>query len=216
MKDHLRQMAVEVAARASEPVPMPLEVFRSLDEEQNLLPTDNRSIHNVLLNRLNDFFHFVKESEFSNRKTLQLVVEEPELRRNIASWLNDHSCAAYTVDQEAVKVEEKRTDIRLTSSCINIQTAIELKLDDKRNRWSGSQLEEALKNQLVGKYLSHKRCRSGCLLICMRERRKWENPYNRKKMNLTETVDWLQGIANEIMEERHELLVAVRGLDLSS
>ena len=215
MKDHLRQMAVEVAARASEPVPMPLEVFRSLDEEQNLLPTDNRSIHNVLLNRLSDFFHFVKESEFSNRKTLKLVVEEPELRRNIASWLNDHSFGAYTVDQEAVKVEEKRTDIRLTSSCINIQTAIELKLDDKRNRWSGSQLEQALRNQLVGKYLSHERCRSGCLLLCMREHRKWQNPYSRNRMNLIETVDWLQGIADEIMKENPELLVSVRGLDLS-
>ena len=215
MKDRLRQMAVEVAERESEPVPMPLEGFRSLDEEQNLIPTDNRSIHKVMLNRLGDYFHFVKESEFSNKKTLQLVVEEPELRRNIAGWLNDHSCGAYTVNQEAVKKAEKRTDIRMTSSYKDIETAIELKLDDKRYRWSGSQLEDALRNQLVGKYLRHKRCRSGCLLICMRERRKWENPYNRKKMNLTETVDWLQGIADEIMKENPELLVSVRGLDLS-
>ena len=89
MKDRLRQMAVEVAARASEPEPMPLDVFRSFDEEQNLIPTDNRSIHKVMLDRVDDFFHFVKESEFSNRKTLQLVEEEPELRRNIAGWLNE-------------------------------------------------------------------------------------------------------------------------------
>ena len=214
MKDRLRQKAIEVAAKASEPPPMPLEVFRSLDEERNLIPTDNRSIHKVMLNRLDDYFHFVKESEFSNRKTLQRVVEEPELRRNIAGWLNDHSCGAYTVNQEAVKVEEKRTDIRLTSSCKNIEAAIELKLDDKRDRWSGSQLEEALRNQLVGQYLSHERCRSGCLLLCMREHRKWQNPHSSKRMNLVETVTWLQGIADEIMNERSELLIAVRGLDL--
>jgi len=214
MKDRLRQKAVEVAEKESEPTPMLLEVFRSLDNEQNLIPSDNRTIHNVMLNRLEDFFHSVKESEFSNRKTLQLVKEEPELRRNIAGWLNDHSCSAYTVNQEAVKVEEKRTDIRLTSSCKDIETTIELKLDDKSNRWSGSQLEKALRNQLVGQYLSHERCRSGCLLICMREHRKWKNPYTGKPMNLTEIVSWLQGIANEIMEENPELLVAVRGLDL--
>ena len=215
MKDRLRQMAIEVAAKASEPSPMPLDVFRSLDEEQNLIPTDNRSIHNVLLNRMNDFFHFVKESEFSPQETLQRIEKEPELRRYIANWLNEHSRDAYTVNQEAVKKGEKETDIRLTSSYKDIESTIELKLDDKCYRWSGSQLEDALRNQLVGKYLSHKRCRSGCLLICMRERRKWENPYNRKKMNLTETVDWLQGIADEIMKENPELLVSVRGLDLS-
>ena len=215
MKDHLRQMAIEVAAKASEPEPMPLEVLRSLDEEQNLLPTDNRSIHKVMLDRLDDFFHFVKESEFSNRKTLQRVKEEPELRRNIAGWLNNHSCSAYTVTQEAVKKGEKRTDIRLMSSYKDIETTIELKLDDKGYRWSGSKLENALRRQLVEQYLNHERCRSGCLLICMRESRKWKNPHSGKRMNLTETVAWLQGIADEIMKERAELLITVKGLDLS-
>ena len=215
MKDRLRQMAVEVAARASEPEPMPLDVFRSFDEEQNLIPTENRSMHEVMLNRLEDFFHFVESSEFSPKGTLQRIEKEPELRRNIAGWLNGHSRGAYTVNQEAVKVEEKRTDIRLTSTHKDIETAIELKLDDKSNRWSGAQLEEALRNQLVGKYLSHERCRSGCLLICKRERRNWQNPHSGKRMNLTETVDWLQEIANDIMKERPELLIVVRGLDLS-
>ena len=215
MKDRLRQMAIEVAAKASEPEPMPINVFRSLDEEQNLIPTDNQSIHKVMLNRLDDYFHFVKESEFSNRKTLQGVTEEPELRRNVAGWLNAHSRGAYRVTQEAVKVGEKRTDIRLTSSYKDIETTIELKLDDKGYRWSGSKLENALRRQLVEQYLNHERCRSGCLLICMRESRKWKNPHSGKRMNLTETVAWLQGIADEIIKERAELLITVKGLDLS-
>lgn len=215
MKDHLRQMAIEVAAKASEPGPMPLEVFRSLDEEQNLLPTDNRSIHNVMLGRLDEFSHYVESSEFSPQETLQRIEQEPELRRYIAGWLNDHSRGAYTVNQEAVKKGEKETDIRLTSSYEDIETTIELKLDDKKNRWTGSKLEKALRHQLVGQYLNHKRCRSGCLLICMRQGRKWENPHSGKRMNLAETVAWLQGIADEIMKERAELLITVKGLDLS-
>ena len=215
MKDRLRQKAVEVAVKASEPEPMPLEVFRSLDKKQNLIPTDNRSIHNVLLNRMNDFSHFVEESESSPQETLQRIEKEPELRRYIANWLNDHSRDAYTVNQEAVKKGEKETDIRLTSSYKDIESTIELKLDDKCYRWSGSQLEDALRNQLVGQYLSHERCRSGCLLLCMREHRNWKNPHTCKKMSLNETVAWLQGIADEIMKENPELLVSVRGLDLS-
>ena len=81
MKDRLRQMTVEVAARASEPEPMPLDVFRSLDEEQNLIPTDNRSIHKVMLDRVDDFFHFVESSEFSPKAKLFNV------------WKKNQSCA---------------------------------------------------------------------------------------------------------------------------
>ncbi len=213
-KDRLRQLAVEMAARLSEHEPMSIHEFRSLDQECNLMPTDNQSIHNVMLNRLDDFFHFVEESEYSNKLTLQRIDKERELRRNIASWLNERSCGAYTVNQEAVKVGERRTDIRLTSTHRDIETTIELKLEDKRYRWSGSKLEKALRCQLAENYLSHERCRSGCLLICMRQNKKWRNPSNGALMDLTETVKWLQGIANEIMQER-PLLIAVKGLDLS-
>ena len=61
MKDRLRQMAVEVAERESEPAPMPLEIFRTLDQEQNLIPTDNHSIHNVMLNRVDEFSPLCRE-----------------------------------------------------------------------------------------------------------------------------------------------------------
>ena len=215
MKDRLRQMATELAAKQSEQPPMPLYAFQSLDQEQKLMPTNNRSIHNVMLNRLEDFFHSVYESEFSVQRTLQRIEEETELRRFIAGWLNDHSRGTYTVNQEAVKKDEKRTDIRLTATKVDIETVIELKLNDKNGRWSGSSLEKALRYQLVDQYLSHDRCRSGSLLVCMRESRKWKNPIRGNLMNLGETVDWLQGIADEIMKQRPELLISVRGLNLS-
>ena len=217
MKDRLRQMATEVAARLSEPDPIPLSVFRSLVKEKTMIPTDNQSIHNTMIYRLEDYFHFVKTSTFSNRITLQRVKKESELRVNIAGRLDVCSRGAYTVNQEALKVGGNRADIKLTaSSNVDIETTIELKLDDKRYRWSGSKLEKTLRYQLVQKYLSHERCLSGCLLVCMRESRRWRNPNTRILMNLDDTVDWLQGIANEIMKKRPELLIAVKGLDLSN
>lgn len=216
MKDRLRQLATEVAAKQSEQEPMSLDAFRSIVQEQILMPTNNRSIHNVMLNRLEDFFHYVSESEFSIQSTLQRIEEETELRRYIASRLNDHRRDAYTVNQEAVMRREKRTDIRLSATKVDIEAVIELKLNKKYGRWSGSDLEKALRYQLVEQYLRHDRCRSGCLLICMRENRKWKNPTGGDLMDLDETVDWLQGIAEEIMTNNPELLIAVRGLDLST
>ncbi len=141
--------------------------------------------------------------------------KETKLRGNIANWLNDHSHGVYTVNQEAVKKKEKRTDIRLTSSYKDIESVIELKLDDKKYRWSGSELRKALRHQLMENYLSHERCQSGCLLICLRERRRWKNPDSGTLMNLNETVNWLQGIADDIVQESPNLLVEVIGLDLS-
>ncbi len=75
MKDRLREIATEVAANRCEPEPMPIEAFRRFDQERNLIPTDNQSIHNVMLNRLKDYVHFVEESEFSNRDTLRVRLE---------------------------------------------------------------------------------------------------------------------------------------------
>ena len=62
----------------------------------------------------------------------------------------NHSRGAYTVNQEAVKVEEKRTDIRLTSSHVDIEAAIELKLDDKEYRWTGLGVGKSLKVPIGG------------------------------------------------------------------
>ncbi len=94
--------------------------------------------------------------------------------------------------------------------------AIELKLDDTRNKWSGTQLREALVDQLVNRYLNHERCQVSCVLICMREMRRWEHPDTGERMDLRTTVVWLQGIAEQIMEERPELLISVKGIDYST
>lgn len=49
----------------------------------------------------------------------------------------------------------------------------------------------------------------------MRESRRWQHPDTLELMSLKETVVWLQGIANEVMGERPELLISVKGIDYS-
>jgi hypothetical protein len=215
MKSRLLEMRTELAASASEPTAMPIERVVQFDLSGSLTPENTEMLHTTMLNRLSDYEHFLQHSEFSNRNTLRLVEQETELRRNIASWLNDHSRGMYRVNQEAVKVNENRTDIRLNATAVDLESAIELKLDDSKGRWSGANLEEALRDQLVGKYLSHERCRSGCLLIVQREKRHWQHPETGKKMNLAQLVSWLQEIAAEIVSERPEIMVCVFGLDIS-
>lgn len=81
----------------------------------------------------------------------------------------DKRRGTYTITQEAVVNSEKRTDIRLQATAFDNYASIELKIDDKSNKWSGSALKVALVDQLVCRYLNHERCYVGCLLIMMRE-----------------------------------------------
>ncbi|MDA0108984.1 hypothetical protein OH456_12515 [Vibrio sp. La 4.2.2] len=211
----LKQAAVELAARISEPKPMPVERFNQFNRERNYQPYDDRSLFMVMNNRLDDFEHSLLNDEASIVDTLRKVDSETELRRFISNCLYQDSRGAYSVTQEAVVAGEKRTDIRLNVDRIDRYASIELKLDDNRNNWSGSALKVALIDQLVGRYLNHKKCHTGCLLICMRESRNWVNPDTGEKMNLEETVCWLQSIADDITLQRPDLLVSVKGIDYS-
>ena len=147
---------------------------------------------------------------------MKKISGETELRQFISNWLNQNNRGAYTITQEAVKVNEKRTDIRLQPNNGDYHATIELKLDGKGlNRWSGADLKQALLDQLVGKYLSHERCKVGCLLVCMRKPRQWENPDTKEMMSLQETVHWLQTVANGLMEENPDFWLSVKGIDYS-
>ena len=214
-KDRLKQLRLEMAAHYSEFDAMSISEFRSFDRNCIRLPRNNQTMHQIMINRLDDYEHYITESEFSNLSILIRVNHEIELRRVISGWLNDNSRGSYRVIQEAVKKNEKRTDIRLISTVVDIESTIELKHDGEPRRWSGTDLENALQNQLVGQYLNHERCQSGCLLIVMQKQRQWQNPHTKKKMSLCDTVEWLQEIANEIMNERPDLLISVKGIDLT-
>ncbi|WP_201774561.1 hypothetical protein [Photobacterium kishitanii] len=211
----LKQASVELAARISEPNPMPVEKYNQFNKERNYQPYDDRSLFMVMNNRLDDFEHSLLNDEASIVDTLRKVDGETELRRFISNHLYRDSRGAYSVTQEAVVAAEKRTDIRLNVDRIDRYASIELKLDDSRMNWSGSALRVALVDQLVGRYLNHKKCYVGCLLICMRESRNWFNPDTGERMDLEKTVSWLQCIADEIVSQRPELLVSVKGVDYS-
>lgn len=216
LTDRLKQMATELAAEMSEPNGMNATNFQSFDKDKNYLPFDDQSLFAVVRNRLADFEHHLLNDEQSVIDTLRKVDEELELRRFISNWLAQNSRRAYNIVQEAVVIGEKRTDIRLYAAGLDKYASIEVKLDDSSNRWSGRQLRQALVDQLVGRYLNHERCRVGCLLICMKEIRRWQHPETRKLMDLAMVVEWLQGVANEMMEERPELLISVHGIDYSA
>ncbi len=214
--DRLKQMATELAAKISEWEPMPVDIFREFINERNYLPYDDLSLFAVMKMRLADFKRKLLTSEFSDIDTLRRVKKETELRNFISNRLDENSRGAYFITQEAVVINENQTDIRLHVQKINKYATIELKLVDGTKKYSARALKNALVEQLVGKYLRDNRSRVGCLLICVRESKRYKHPDTGKLMNLTKTIDWLQEIANGIMAEQPNLMIFVKGIDYST
>lgn len=109
----------------------------------------------------------------------------------------------------------KRTDIRLAAVRGNQKAAIEVKIAD--TRWSLTDLERALRNQLVGQYLRHESSKAGCLLLTYDGTKTyWEHPETGARLRFREAVDYLAAVAKEIERDMaHGVRLTVCGLDLT-
>jgi predicted transcriptional regulator len=189
----------------------PVTAYQALDRDGAFVPFDHKSLFTAMMTKLDTFEHDVLHAEDSPVDALRLLDQETELRRSIAFWLRKADHGVFDFTQEAVVVDENRTDIRFHPRTMPGYATVEL----KRETWSVRELEAALSDQLVGQYLQHENCRAGCLLICQAKAKKWRHPDTNAWMSLAEVVDHLEAIAKQVMASRPELHVAVKGIDYS-
>lgn len=89
--------------------------------------------------------------------------KENEVRTLIAAELRKSANGHYTVAEEPELANEQRMDIWLANPKVTSPVPIELKLLDKG--WSGTDLCERLRNQLVGDYLREGNASCGVFLL---------------------------------------------------
>jgi hypothetical protein len=211
MPDRLRQMAYEMAAQISDMTAHPVAAYQALDRDGAFVPFDHKSLFTAMMAKLDTFEHDILHAEDSPVDALRQLDQETELRRSIAFWLRKADQGVFDFTQEAVVVDENRTDIRFHPRAMAGYSTVEL----KRETWSVRDLEHALSVQLVGQYLQHENCRAGCLLICQAQAKRWRHPDTNAWMSLAEVVDHLEAIAKQVMASRPELHIAVKGIDYS-
>lgn len=210
--DRLRQMAYEIAAKMSDMTAHPLGAFQAIDRDGAFTPFDNRSLLTAMMTRLDSFENDILHAEDTPIEALRALNQETDLRRFIMNWLRGRDRGVFDFTQEAVVVGENRTDIRFHPRSMQGYATVEL----KRETWTVRELEKALREQLVGQYLQHERCRTGCLLICKSNKKQWLHPDTSSKMSLQEVVVHLNLLAKEIMTARPELHIIVKGIDYST
>ena len=212
--DRLRLMARQrTAADAEFPAFAPEDV-RALDDRQEAPPRGRDGLFTVMMDRLDDLAHDLAHHDFSDRRTVLSISEEREMQRTFALRIEAKANGAYVVAREEEVADEKRTDIRLSAVDGGHKAVVEVKIADK---WSLTDLERALRNQLVGRYLRHSTCKAGCLLLtCHGRKRFWVHPETRKRVGFPEVVTFLRDRARTIEQEySHDVRLAVFGLDLT-
>lgn len=213
--DRLRLMARRRAAADAEFPPFAPGDVRALDDRQEAPPRDRDGLFAVMMDRLDDLAHDLIHHDFSDRRTVRCITEEREMQRTLALRIDAKANGAYLVTREDELADARRTDIRLSAVDGGHKAVVEIKIAD--NGWSLTDLERALRDQLVGQYLRHATSNAGCLLLTYHGRKCfWVHPETRKRMSFSEVVEFLRDRGRVIEKETsHGVRIAVFGLDLS-
>lgn len=202
-KDHNRRnwllkTASNIALSCGDLEPWESEQLLQFEVFGNIKPKTHKELFSLALLRVFELKDWLENGDDSPWRTWQRVEEETEMRNLIASELRKIAQNKYSISQENELANSQRTDIRLENPRINSPVPIELKILDKN--WTGPELCERLRNQLVGDYL--REATSGCgifLLVAQNTNKKWS--MNGSRVGLNELEETLQnywyGIASQ-------------------
>ena len=196
-KDRILAVAEEYWAEELDAVTSNDAQVIALDKSGEAPPSTNEAMFSVMVDRLDDLDDLLLR-DVSPREAWAGIAEEKVTRREIARELGNRSNGLYTVDQEAATADEKETDIRLRSTVSSHEAVIELKLADGR---TAEDLRDALKSQLVTKYMAADTSRSGCLMVTLAKDRRWKHPDNGSSICFSELVALLREEADRIVEK---------------
>ena len=210
--DYIRlQLRRRTAADAEFPPYSPQSIIE-LQSSLEIPPQDRNSLFSVMMARLEDLQHYFIHDDFTDRTTVININKEIEMQRTLARRIRDKANGAYIVTREEEVADQKRTDIRLHAVRGGQKVVIEVKIADN---WSLNDLDKALRNQLVEKYLRHENCKAGCLLLTHHGKKSyWICPDTNKHLHFPEMVAWLNRKAQDL-EQKQDIRLEVFGLDLT-
>ena len=213
MADWLRHRNRQQAAADAEFAPYSPGEVRALEERLEAPPKDRDGLFDVMMDRLEDLAHDLRHDDLSDRRTVRGIAEEAEMQRTLAHRLQGAANGAYTVTREEEVADGNRTDIRLLAAGSGPKAVLEIKIADN---WTLTELERALRDQLVGKYMRHSDCKAGCLLLTWHGgKRFWKRPDDRKRLDFPGIVEFLSDRAREVEAEDPGIRLSVFGLDLT-
>ncbi len=165
---------------------------------QLVTPRTHKQLFELGVLKLKNMKIWLEQGNDSPWETWQKAEQENEVRNLVTGWLNQNCRDQYTTAQEPELANNQRMDIWLNSNYVNAPVPIELKLLDKS--WSGNQLCERLRNQLVGDYLRANGASCGVfLLVSANTKKNWQ--IGDRSVSLDELRDALMNFWTSISKE---------------
>jgi hypothetical protein len=212
LADALRLLARRRAAGdADGPALLPRDVA-ALEESFEVPAHERDSLFGLMVDRLDDLARDVMHDDLSDRRTLLTIEDENEMQRTLARRLRDSARGMYVVSREEEVADRKETDIRLVATRGEQKAVIEVKI---ATSWTLLQLEHALSNQLVGRYLRDATCKAGCLLLTYNGKKSWRAAAG-GRLSFGGVMEHLRRLAAELERKGgYEVRLAVLPLDLT-
>ena len=162
ISEGLRRAAFNRALEDSESPWKPAEVLQ-FEQEAAKEPQNAGELFQVVLRRLNEIREDLEDGDFSQSALLKLSKKREEHYQIwLAGQLDLRSRGLYSVTRESEAKARKRPDVVVQRTRVEARIPIEVKIADT---WSGRQLRNAYKKQLIGQYQRDRRASHGVLLL---------------------------------------------------
>jgi hypothetical protein len=214
-RNHFKKLAYSRAEEDSDIEPWSVEQLIVFEQSLTMTPATHRQLFELVVHRLVDLKSWLECGNDSPWQIWQRAEREIEMRNLIAGWLNQISQRQFTIAQEAEIANAQRPDIWVQCQSVNSPVPIELKLLEK---WTGPELCERFRNQLVGDYLREPSARFGVMILVWRgtdqAQKRWE--INGSRVDLKELASTLKLYWNSIADEYPDVDdIAIIVIDLS-
>jgi hypothetical protein len=161
-KANLLELAFDRAANDAEAErwnPADLLIFEKTAETA---PSTGKDLKHVVMRRLGDIQHDLLHGDFAQGRSFKTLPAEVDVQNWIGDRLRMKQGRSFSVEREPHVIDEKEPDIRVRAKASDANVSIEIKVAES---WTLEQLEEALIEQLCGRYLRAKDGRHGILLL---------------------------------------------------
>ena len=207
---HLRGLAVKRALHDSERAEWPPGEAYALEQQFDLAPRTPADLRSLAAVRIAEIQHDLHNADYSMGPTFKSLPSERAIQKWVASELKNRKGRAYSLEREPHVVDEKEPDIRLQAIATDARLPIEIKVAES---WTIKQLEEALTDQLCGKYMRERGDTNGILLLVHQDSRPkgWDDGTG-AFLNFTQLCAHLQLLASDVASFSHtapQALIAV-------
>lgn len=188
--------------------------FAKAHEKQ---PATLADLDQVLCDRLWDIEDDMIAGRFTDKKLLRqdeaTRVDERPVQLEIAKQLALRSKSVYSVEREPQLSDRNEPDISIQRPNISQPIPVEIKVADS---WSYNELCEALRDQLIGKYMRAHNASQGHLVLTYHGKKKtWLQPSSGKRLDFQVLVRALQEEADALVRADPSLeRITVTGIDL--